>query len=255
MMRKLFVFWSRVAAVAILPLLAVTIYFFHRTGNTVHQEVTLSTDYGCTSKASLPDGSVVWLNANSALVYSQDMGGDSRDVNLHGEAYFDVHADASHPFNVHTANMTVTAIGTEFNVNAYDRNTSVTLVEGKVVAADAENSVSLQPGEHLTIRDGKSVICKDVDPDRYCAWRNGILIFEDEPIHDICRRLQQIYNVEFDIDPALTGYTFRFILKGESLTEIMSLFQLTAPVVCITDSDSHTSDSISSPQIIHITPL
>ena len=55
MMRKLFVFWSRVAAVAILPLLAVTIYFFHRTGNTVHQEVTLSTDYGCTSKASLPD--------------------------------------------------------------------------------------------------------------------------------------------------------------------------------------------------------
>ncbi len=214
LIRKFFVFWSRIAAVAILPLLVATMYFIFRPDNAGLKNVTLSTDYGCTSKATLPDGSVVWLNANSDLEYSQDMRGDSRDVNLHGEAYFDVHADA----------------------------------------VDSENMVSLLPGEHLVIKDGRRIISKNVDLNKYCSWRNGILIFEDEPIHNICRRLQQIYNVEFEIDPSLTNRTFRFILKGESISDIMNLFQLTAPVACITtDSDASESDSLH--QRIRIIPL
>ncbi len=254
LIRKFFVFWSRIAAVAILPLLVATMYFIFRPDNAGLKNVTLSTDYGCTSKATLPDGSVVWLNANSDLEYSQDMRGDSRDVNLHGEAYFDVHADAAHPFIVHTPYISVTATGTEFNVNAYDSEASVTLSEGKVDVVDSENMVSLLPGEYLVIKDGRRIISKNVDLNKYCSWRNGILIFEDEPIHNICRRLQQIYNVEFEIDPSLTNRTFRFILKGESISDIMNLFQLTAPVACITtDSDASESDSLH--QRIRIIPL
>lgn len=253
--KKLFVFWSRIAAVAILPLIAVTVYFLARPDNDVNQDVTLSTDYGCTSRASLPDGSVVWLNANSSLEYSRDMGGDTRGVNLRGEAYFDVHADAGHPFVVRTPYLSVTATGTEFNVNAYDPNASVTLAEGKVAVDEAGRRVGLQPGQHLAITDGKTTVSKDVDLDKYCAWRNGVLIFEDEPIHTICRRLEQIYNVTFDIDPALNDRTFRFILKGENLGEIMNLFQLTAPVTCIAENNSHTADSINTRQIIHIKPI
>lgn len=253
LVRKLFVFWSRIAAVAILPLLAVTVYFLVRTGNLTDTDVTLSTDYGCTSKASLPDGTVVWINANSSLEYSQTMTGENRDVNLRGEAYFDVHADKDHPFIVHTSYMSVTATGTEFNVNAYDSNASVTLVDGKVNVADKSREVPLLPGEHLAILDGSPTVSKGVDLDRYCGWRNGVLIFEDEPIHAICRRLEQIYNVEFEIDPALTGRTFRFILKGENLSEIMNLFQLTAPVACVTEGNA--TDTINSRQTIRITPL
>lgn len=253
--KKLFVFWSRIAAVAILPLIAVTVYFLARPDNHVNQDVTLSTDYGCTSRASLPDGSIVWLNANSSLEYSRDMDDDTRDVNLRGEAYFDVHADPGHPFVVRTPYLSVTATGTEFNVNAYDPNASVTLAEGKVAVDEAGRRVGLLPGQHLAIKDGKTTVSKDVDLDKYCAWRNEVLIFEDEPIHTICRRLEQIYNVEFDIDPALDDRTFRFILKGENLGEIMNLFQLTAPVTCIAENNNHTADSINTRQIIHIKPI
>ena len=222
--RKLFVLWSRIAAVAILPLIAITVFFLARPGN-------------------------------SSLSYPQNMHADSRDVNLQGEAYFDVHSDAAHPFIVHTPYISVTATGTEFNVNAYDSDVSVTLAEGKVEITDAGKRTALQPGEHLQIENGIQTVSKNVDLNKYCSWRNGVLIFEDEPINNICRRLAQIYNVKFDIDPSLSARTFRFILKGENLSEIMNLFQLTAPVTCITENDCHSADSIDLPQTIHIKPI
>lgn len=254
--RKLVVLWSRIAAVVVLPLIAVIMYFIIVSpGSVPIRDITLSTDYGCTSKATLPDGTIVWLNANSTLRYPQEMRADSRDVNLQGEAYFDVHADAAHPFIVHTPYISVMATGTEFNVNAYDRDASVTLAEGKVEITDAGKRISLQPGEHLQLENGVQTVCKDVDLNKYCSWRKGVLIFEDEPITNICRRLEQIYHVKFDIDPAITGRTFRFILKGENLSEIMNLFQLTAPVTCIAENNSHSADSIDLPQTIRIKPI
>ena len=251
LVRKLLRMWARIAAVTLLPILAIAIYFLVRLQDSAATDITLSTDYGCTSKASLPDGSVVWLNANSTLEYSGKLSGNSRDVNLRGEAYFNVHADSRHPFIVHTPYMSVTATGTEFNVNAYDDDASVTLAKGKVTVTDASDRISLLPGEHLALRNGHPAVSKSSDLGRYCGWRDGVLIFEDDSIHTICRRLEQIYNVNFVIDPSLNDRTFRFILKGENLSEIMHLFELTAPVSCISESNNHTPDS---PQIIHIKP-
>ena len=182
----------------------------------------------------LADGTTVWLNSATTLRFPGDFRGDTRQVEVDGEAYFKVAKDAKRPFTVVTDHGDVVATGTEFNVNAYDSEASVTLSDGKVDVVDSENMVSLLPGEHLVIKDGRRIITKNVDLNKYCSWRNGILIFEDEPIHNICRRLQQIYNVEFEIDPSLTNRTFRFILNGESISDIMNLFQLTAPVACIT---------------------
>lgn len=250
LVKKLIVFWSKIAAVAILPLLAITVYFLVRPDNTPESYVTLSTDYGCTSKAALPDGTVVWLNANSSLEYSRNITDNTRNVNLRGEAYFSVKADAANPFVVITPYISVTATGTEFNVNAYDSDASVTLSEGKVEATGAGKRVALMPGEHLAILDGHATVSKGVDLDRYCAWRNGVLIFDNDSIHTICRRLEQIYNVSFDIDPALAGQTFRFILKGENLSEIMNLFELTAPVTCV--SSGNLTDAVNSRQTIRI---
>lgn len=253
LIRKLLRMWARIAAVALLPILAISIYFFVRLRDSSATDITLSTDYGCTSKASLPDGSVVWLNANSTLQYSGELYGNNRDVNLRGEAYFNVHADSRHPFIVHTPYMYVTATGTEFNVNAYDDNASVTLAKGKVIVTDASDRITLLPGEHLAIRNGHPAVSRTSDLDRYCAWRDGKLIFEDDSIHTICRRLEQIYNVDFVIDPALNDRTFRFILKGENLSEIMHLFELTAPVTCVSESNNKT-DTSDSRQTILIKP-
>lgn len=253
LVKRLFVFWSRIAAVAVLPLIAISVYFFVNADNKVDDYVTLSTDYGCTSKASLPDGSIVWLNANSSLEYSRNNAGKKRDVNLKGEAYFTVKADAANPFTVNTPYLSVTATGTEFNVNAYDSDASVTLTQGKVEATGAGRQVALMPGEHLAILDGNATVSKDVDIDRYCGWRNGVLIFDNDSIHTICHRLEQLYNVCFEIDPTLKGQTFRFILKGENLSEIMNLFELTAPVSCV--SSGNVTDAVNSRQTIRITRI
>lgn len=251
-LKKFIAFWSKIAAVAVLPLLAITIYFLVKSGNEQIQNITLSTDYGCTSKATLPDGTVVWLNAKSTLVYPDNMSDKCRDVNLRGEAYFNVYADKEHPFVVHTPGISVTAVGTEFNVNAYSPNVAVTLAEGKVEIDNSGNKLLMHPGEHYAIRNGHGTVDKDINLDKYCSWRNGILIFDDEPIFSLCERLEQIYNVRFEIDPKLKDRTFRFILKGENLSEIMNLFQLTAPVECTFENNIHTVDTVASPQTIRI---
>ena len=226
-------FWSRIAAVAVLPLIAVIGFLILRTmDGPALDDVTVTTAFGSMSTTNLPDGSAVWLNANSSLTYSPDMNSGTRDVFLHGEAYFEVRSDAAHPFNVHTPYITVTAKGTEFNVNAYDSIASVTLVNGRVDVEVNEQSLQLNPGEHLAISDGKPIINDNIDTAKYCCWRNGMLIFEDESLLNICKRLQQMYDVEFDIAPELRARTFRMILNGENISDIVRFFEMSAPVIC-----------------------
>ncbi len=255
LLRKFLVFWSRIAAVAIIPLLAVTLYLFYNpSDNDSTETVTMTTAFGCISNATLPDGTTVWLNANSSLQYNPTMNGPVRNVFLEGEAYFDVRSDAAHPFNVNTPYMTVTATGTEFNVNAYDSIASVTLVKGLVNVRTAGTDTALDSGEHLTVTDGRPVICRHIDTDRYCSWRNGILIFEEEPLKDICTRLQQIYDIEFEIAPELENRTFRMILNGENISEILRLFELSAPVVCEIRNTGSDNSNPKTKQHIRIMP-
>lgn len=253
--RRFVFFWSRIAAVAVLPLIAVIGFLMLRpTENTALDDVSITTAFGSMSSTSLPDGSAVWLNANSTLTYSSDMSSGAREVFLRGEAYFKVRSDAAHPFNVHTPYITVTAKGTEFNVNAYDSIASVTLVNGRVDVEVKEQSLQLNPGEHLAIADGIPVIDDNVDTAKYCCWRNGTLIFEDEPLLRICNRLQQMYDVEFDIAPELKDRTFRMILNGENISEITHFFEMAAPVICEFESQKAPADSICTKSKVRIMP-
>lgn len=254
--RRLIVFWSRIAAVAILPLIAIIVYLMSRPIEDSHlDDVTITTAFGSLSNTNLPDGTTVWLNANSSLTYNPDMSGATRNILLQGEAYFEVKADAQHPFNVRTPFMTVTATGTEFNVNAYDSIASVTLVNGRVNVGVKNRSLPLSPGEHLAITDGRPVISNHIDTEKYCSWRNGMLIFEDESLQTICNRLQQMYDVEFHIVPELKDRTFRMILNGENISEIVHFFEMAAPVVCEFETSKSPSDTTRTKQHIHIMPL
>lgn len=253
--KRFLVFWSRIAAVALLPLIAIIGFLtFRTTEATPPDDITITTTFGSLGTTKLPDGSSVWMNANSSLTYSPLMNGSSRDVFLHGEAYFEVKSDAEHPFNVHTPYVTVTATGTEFNVNAYDPAASVTLVNGRVNVEMGAQSLQLKPKEHLAITDGKPVINANIDTTKYCCWRNGILIFEDESLVNICNRLQQIYDVEFDIAPELKNKTFRMILSGETISEIVHFFELAAPVTCEYESHKTSSDTTYVKPRVRIMP-
>lgn len=253
--KKLLGYWSRIAAVVILPLLAVVGYLIYRPLEERDiADATISTSFGCLSRTVLPDGTTVWLNANSSLQYDPMMDDNVRNVILHGEAYFDVKADAKHPFNVKTPYMTVTATGTEFNVNAYDSSASVTLVNGKVSVEVESKSMTLNPGEHLAVADGRPTISNHINTEKYCCWRNGTLIFEDEPLFNICNRLQQIYDVEFDIAPELKERTFRMILNGENISEVVRFFELAAPVTCEFENLKSPDDTTKFKSRIRIMP-
>ena len=253
--RKLFGFWSRIAAVILLPLLAVVAYLLIDRQQHTPDNVTITTAFGSLSSTDLPDGTTVWLNANSSLTYSPAMKGDERNVFLQGEAYFKVKADSRHPFNVHTPYMTVTATGTEFNVNAYDSAASVTLVNGHVNVGIKDRSLALKAGEHLSMTDGRTLISKESDTEKYCCWKKGMLIFEDESLVSICNRLQQMYDVEFDIAPELRNRTFRMILDGENINEVTRFFEMSAPVICESQTPKEGNDTANMKQRYRIRPL
>lgn len=253
--RKLFGFWSRIAAVILLPLLAVVAYLLIDRQQHAPDNVTITTAFGSLSSTDLPDGTTVWLNANSSLTYSPAMNGDERNVFLQGEAYFKIKADTRHPFNVQTPYMTVTATGTEFNVNAYDSIASVTLVNGHVNVGIKDRSLALKPGEHLSMTDGRPVISKLSDTEKYCCWKKGMLIFEDESLVSICNRLQQMYDVEFDIAPELRNRTFRMILNGENINEVTRFFEMSAPVICESLTPKEGNDTANLKQKYRIRPL
>jgi ferric-dicitrate binding protein FerR (iron transport regulator) len=150
--------------------------------------------------------------------------------------------------------MTVTATGTEFNVNAYDSSASITLVDGKVSVEVESKSMTLNPGEHLAVADGRPTISNHINTEKYCCWRNGTLIFEDEPLFNICNRLQQIYDVEFDIAPELKERTFRMILNGENISEVVRFFELAAPVTCEFENLKSPDDTTKFKSRIRIMP-
>ena len=138
-------------AAACLLFIFSTALFLYNTNDRISEHYTLLTDEH-TSNFTMEDGTIITLNKNSRLSYSDKYGKDSRNVKLEGEAYFEVESDKKHPFIVKTKELTVEATGTAFNVNAYtsDNVTAVTLVKGKVaVTLDKKKTISLSPGEKI----------------------------------------------------------------------------------------------------------
>lgn len=250
--------WSRIAAILLLPLILLVVYRYVKPANSQDAIREISTAYGCSMKTVLPDGTAVWLNANSTLKYPSEFEAKRREVDLTGEAYFDVHSDAKHPFVVHAAGLDVEATGTEFNVNSYGTgSTSVTLVSGNVNVGINGNDrrYDMVPGDYLKLHDGQVNIRKGCDTEKYCSWRNGVLMFDDDTLQEICNRLEQIYNVRFDItDPKVAALRYCMTLRGENITEIMDLLELSAPVRC-TYGTVNATDSVSTTQIITIASI
>lgn len=148
-------------------------------------------DYSLT----LPDGTQVWLNANSTLTYPTEFSRRNRTVRLVGEAYFDVACDEKRPFTVETGSISTKVLGTEFNIRAYTAaDTHVTLVNGSVsVSSDSHDKV-ISPGEDATVEDGRLVV-SEVNVDDVTCWRDGIELFDDATLHDILVRIGSWYGM------------------------------------------------------------
>lgn len=206
--------------------------------------------YGTVSTLTLPDSSKVWLNAGSTLKYPTAFTSNIREVEMSGEAYFEVHADKEHPFIVSTGNLKVTATGTAFNVCSFAKAKEevITLVTGKVNVSHENNIRHLLPGQQLNYQKAsKSMEVTDIDTYQYISWKDGILAFRDDPLKTIFDRLEQVYRVRFILkDPSINQFTYRATFKGETLDEILDYMGMSIPITFrTTETKQEGNDSVS----------
>ena len=232
------VIW-RVASVAAMLVAALFIgLFIHKNDRlTNNQIVTIQSPRGEKSKIILADGTVVWLNSESQLTYSNDFDSDIRLVTLSGEGYFDVKKDLNKPFIVRTPNADIKVFGTRFNVCSYpdEQLTEATLEEGKigVYIAGKANLVAVTPGQRMVFdKQSGEVSLKQVDTDLYTSWKENRLKFDDALFGDVVKKLERWYDVKIILDKDLK-YSERYTMtiKTESLREVLKRLQITTPMI------------------------
>jgi len=159
--------------------------------------------YGKRSFITLSDGTKVWLNSGSRLTFPSVFTGESREVVMEGEAYFDVASSKAKPFYVKTDVFKMKVYGTKFNVQAYqqDNGYNIVLVEGKVgLSSDSEtysNEVFLAPNQKASIVKGnlQFEVADIEDTEMYTAWKDGYLTFTNDEVADVLKKVSRYYNV------------------------------------------------------------
>jgi len=188
---------------------------------------TLSTPRGQLFKIVLPDGTKVWMNANSSLSYPSKFIGAERSVELHGEAYFEVTKNPNQPFIVKTAEQQIKVLGTHFNVNAYDNEpiTKTTLVEGKVEVQHQRQKMLLTPNQQAVTK-GAILNKKNVDALEYVTWRDGYFTFHNASPNEIMQQLARWYDLNVHLDHSEKNERFSGkINKQMNLQEILTVLQ------------------------------
>lgn len=232
------IFFWKVASVAamLVAVLFIGLLIHKERISTNNQIVTVQSPRGEKSRIILADGTVVWLNSESQLIYSNDFNGEVRLVTLSGEGYFDVKKDPSRPFIVRTPSADIKVFGTRFNVSSYpnEQQTETTLEEGKigVYIAGKCNPVVVNPGQRFIFnkQTGETSL-KQVDTDLYTSWSENKLRFDNALFRDVVKKLERWYDVKIFLDKDLV-YSERYTMciKTESLREVLKRIRLTTPM-------------------------
>lgn len=231
------------------------------------QTYKVTTPYGTRSELTLADGTKVWLNAGSSLAYTENFNVSKREVQLVGEAYFQVAKNKEIPFVVESDGLQIKALGTAFNVKAYpgDKELSATLVEGKIVVegkslTEGRFSYTLNPGQNIKVvksvkeertnlpdtqnrkyaadevkqirHDIKTIALEsNVNTLLYTSWKDKRWIIQQETFGNLVTMLERRYNVNIKFDPEeMKGISFSGIIENETLEQVIHILQLTAPV-------------------------
>lgn len=240
--KQFFIRFRKVAAIFILGLLIPTMYFtvlkpLEDNKEVVYFKESLSNEK--IRKIILPDGTSVWLMSGSTITYPSNFSGnDSRNVEVTGEAFFDVAKDSLHPFILSLGEVGLKVIGTSFNVMNYgeDDQIQIVLKTGKIDLFKGEyNSnkqfVHVTPGQLATYEKNKSKFSiKETDADKFTSWTEGILLFHDDPLDEVLKKLGRWYNIAIEIDdPSVSQFPFTATIKNENLDQIIDLLQYSTP--------------------------
>ncbi|GAA4800776.1 DUF4974 domain-containing protein [Olivibacter ginsenosidimutans] len=199
------------------------------------QQITyheLETPKGGQYQVVLSDSTKVWLNAASSLRFPSEFTGNLREVEVIGEAYFEIAQDKNRPFRVKTKTQTIQVLGTSFNVQAYpdEQLERTTLVAGKIKIESNGFSEIIHPGYCATIASNGGTI-SEVDADEETAWKSGYIAFNEQTLASIMRQISRWYNVDVayqDVNPSL-----RFggrVSRYANVSEVLRRLELTEQV-------------------------
>lgn len=193
---------------------------------------TLEVPSGAEFSISLSDGTKVWLNSESSITFPTKFTGNTREIKLSGEAYFEIAHNKELPFIVDVNDVKITVLGTKFNVMAYadEDNIETTLINGAVKVQTSNSEQVLVPGEQiLWNKKNKTSTIKKVYADTYAGWTEGVFVFFDESIPTICRKLSRWYDVEIDASAKeLQNIKFSGVIKKyDMFNDIIQLMSTT----------------------------
>ena len=255
---------QRAAAILLLPMLVYSGYLtFHNQSNVNKQEQVMmqkiSSRQGMVTQIALADGTKVWLNSGSELQFPTNFAGDKREVILKGEAFFEVTKNEKKPFRVSASELKVEVLGTSFNVVSFDDDSQseVVLVTGKVALSSENGQIktaygTMRAGQRAIYeKEQQKVFTEEVDVDKYIAWRDGNLIFRDDSMEDVVKRLSRWFNVEITIDdPEIKNYIYKATFRNENLVQVLNLLKLSAPIdYRITDRKALTNGDFTKQKV------
>ncbi|MGV8093956.1 MAG: FecR family protein [Mangrovibacterium sp.] len=219
-------------------------FYMGRSG--LGRDASLFYEYGALTntpkRVVLPDGSKVVLFPGSSLIVPENFKKASvRSAKLEGEAFFEIARDEKQPFVLHMGGIGVEVLGTSFNASNYpdDTDIEVVLKSGKVRLFQErrllqEKEVVLKP-DHLAryVRGEDGFTIEKTDVERYTSWVDGVLIFRDDPMKLVFRKLERWYGVKIEVlDPSVNEFIYTATIKNESLEQILRLIEYTSPVKC-----------------------
>ncbi len=247
---SLFIKLKRIAAVLIIGLFISGIYLVFTVYNKIQSPniLVFEAPQGKKSKVVLSDSTVIWLNSSSKIQLKNNYNVLNRKVMLEGEAYFEVTKNKRLPFRVSTKNLYISVLGTKFNIIAYpdDNFTETTVVEGIVEVTTKTKSdagkVILKQNQKATYDKSNNTLTNNTaKPGIDIAWMHNMLIFDNEHYLKVFSKLEKWYGVDIEVEGAINyepHYTFK--IKTESLSEMLNLLNMIAPIEYKIEGDKVT---------------
>lgn len=248
--------WLKISAIAAatIVLLSISVYFLTSVSPETKKQNVVATKLGSRSNLILPDGSKVWVNADSKISYNDEFDKGKRELTLIGEAFFDVKHDESRPFIIHTGKVDIKVLGTAFNVRNYPNSSFETsLIRGKIEISLNDKSgkkIVLKPSQKFVIPDSNFAVSSvhnklkiDNNPDIYntqiqpltvidsalaeISWMNNRLTYVNKPLREIAADLERFYDIKVVFKTAYSmDYRYTGAFENQELDEILKILKL-----------------------------
>lgn len=221
--------WTRIAAaVLIIGALSVLTYRSFQNPDSIDQTATLltqSTTTTTTSRLTLPDGSTVLLNRKSSIRYPGAFTGQTREVTLTGEAFFDITPNKNQPFVIHAQDTDVQVVGTSFGVRAYDQNVRVSVRTGRVIVRKKQQEIALIPGQQATVDATTDTLRRLLKFDlNTLAYSTKKLEFTNQSLASVVKTLSDYYQTDIGLSASgLQGCRLTARFDNESVETVLGV--------------------------------